>query len=308
MSSEPLICEEISDQCPIEYTVYGYWPSLWVNTLLVALFTIAFFANIYLGIRFRIRAYAVVLSLGSLAQVTGYAGRVAMYFLPFRVIPFQVQVCCLIIGPAFNTAAVYLMLKYIVALFGPDWSLLKPKLYTIIFIGADIVSLALQAAGGGIAATSRPGDLDVVNLGNDIMMAGIAFQVVTLSVFVTLATTFFIRRTLGVRIFPLAGNALQAWESARFRWFIAGLSTAFLTIYIRCVYRIAEMRGGWGNEMMKEQIPFILLEGVMILIATAAQTILHPGYFFPQFMNQKLLQEDSSDSYTELHATPKYTV
>ncbi|KAJ4017687.1 hypothetical protein NW752_001596 [Fusarium irregulare] len=308
MASEPLVCTEISEQCPIKYTVYGYRPALWVNSLLAALFAIAFFANIYLGIRFRIRAYAVVLALGCLAQVIGYGGRIGMYFLPFNVIPFQVQVCCLIIGPAFNSAAVYLMLKYIVALFGPEWSLLKPKLYTIIFIGADIVSLVLQAAGGGIAATSRPGDLDVLNLGNDIMMAGIAFQVVTLSVFVILATTFCVRRTLGAKTFPLAGNALQTWQSARFRWFIAGLSTAFLAIYIRCVYRIAEMRGGWGNEMMKEQIPFIVLEGVMILIATAAQTVLHPGYFFPQFMNQKLQQEDPSESYTELHVTPKYTV
>jgi len=33
----------------------------------------------------------------------------------------------------------------------------------------------------------------------------------------------------------------------------------------------------------------------MILIATAAQTILHPGHFFPQFMNQKLQQEGMKD-------------
>ncbi|KAL4731325.1 hypothetical protein ACLX1H_000290 [Fusarium chlamydosporum] len=262
MTSEPLVCVHISEECPIKHTVYGYRPSLWVNTLLTALFTIAFVANIWLGIRFRIHAYAVVLALGCLAQMVGYGARIGMYFLPFDAIPFQAQVCCLIIGPAFNSAAVYLMLKYIVALFGPQWSFLKPKLYTIIFIGADIVSLVLQAAGGGISATSAIGDEDSLNLGNNIMMAGIAFQVVTLSVFALLATAFCVRRARAVKSSPLSGDALQTWQSKGFRLFLCGLSTAFLTIYIRCVYRIAEMRGGWGNKMMKEQIPFIILEGL----------------------------------------------
>ncbi|KAM0492627.1 hypothetical protein ACHAP8_009805 [Fusarium lateritium] len=305
MAEERPICVHISEECPIEYTVYGYRPSLWANTLLASLFTIAFFANIWLGIRFRIRAYSIVLTLGCLAQMIGYGARIGMYFLPFNAIPFQAQVCCLIIGPAFNSAAVYLMLKHIVALFGPEWSLLKPKLYTIIFIGADIVSLVLQATGGGIAATTTIGDDDMLNLGNNIMMAGIAFQVVTLSVFASLATTFCIRRVRAVNSYPLSGNALQTWQAVRFRWFICGLFTAFLTIYIRCVYRIAEMQHGWGSRLMKEQIPFIILEGLMILIATSSQTILHPGPLFPAFTKRDC---QHVDSYTELPIVPKYTV
>jgi hypothetical protein len=262
MAEQMPVCVHISEECPIEHTVYSYRPSLWVNTLLASLFTIAFLSNIWLGIRYRIRAYSIVLTLGCLAQMIGYGARIGMYFLPFNAIPFQAQVCCLIIGPAFNSAAVYLMLKHIVALFGSEWSLLKPKLYTIIFIGADIVSLVLQAAGGGIAATTAIGDDDMLNLGNNIMMAGIAFQVVTLTVFASLATAFCIRRVRAVKSYPLRGNALQAWQAVPFRWLVCGLLTAFLTIYIRCVYRIAEMRGGWGNAMMKEQVPFMILEGL----------------------------------------------
>ncbi|KAJ4162165.1 hypothetical protein NW765_010260 [Fusarium oxysporum] len=284
MSSDPLICTHISKECPIELTTYGYRPNLGGNIFLAVLFGIAFVANIVLGIRFRIRAYAIVLSLGCLAQVLGYVGRVGMYFQPFNAIPFQAQICCLIIGPAFNSAAVYLMLKHIVALFGAKWSVLKPKWYTIIFITADVVSLVLQAVGGGITATSDfSTDKDRIEMGNNIMMAGIAFQVKNES----LTTN------------PLEGNSLQAWRTLRFRLFLGGLTTAFLAIYIRCVYRIAEMRGGWGNKLMREQIPFIIFESVMILIATLSQTILHPGYFFPWFVDQtpKL---DAESSFTEL--------
>ncbi|GKU08654.1 unnamed protein product, partial [Fusarium langsethiae] len=203
-------------------------------------------------------------------------------------IPFQIQVCCLIIGPAFNSAAIYLMLKHIVAVFGPQWSLLKPKQYTILFIGADIVSLILQAAGGGIAATARIGDKDTVNMGNSIMMAGIAFQVVTLTIFALLALLFTVRRLQAASSFPLTGNTLQIWQSSKFRCFICGVFVAFLTIYIRCVYRIAEMQGGWGSKLMKEEVPFIILEGLMIVMATSAQTILHPGPLFPSFAEPRL--------------------
>jgi hypothetical protein len=262
MASDPPICVHISKECRIEDTTYGYRPNLGGNIFLAVVFGIAFFANIFLGIRFRIRAYAIVLTLGCLAQALGYIGRVGMYFRPFDAIPFQAQICCLIIGPAFNSAAIYLMLKHIVALFGAKWSVLKPKWYTIIFITADVVSLVLQAAGGGITATADFKDKDTINMGNNIMMAGIAFQVVTLSIFAILATLFCVRRMRALTTNPLEGNSLQAWRTLRFRLFLGGLATAFMAIYIRCVYRIAEMRGGWGNKLMREEIPFIIFESV----------------------------------------------
>ncbi|KAF5000936.1 hypothetical protein FGRMN_1393 [Fusarium graminum] len=264
MAEDPSFCVHISRQCPIENTTYGYRVNLWVNCVFVIIFTVAFFANIWLGIRFRIRSYAVVMALGCLAQLLGYAGRTSMHFLPFNAIPFQIQVCCLIIGPAFNNAAIYLILKHIVFVFGPQWSPLKPKQYTILFIGADIVSLVLQPTGGGLSATARIEDKDQVNMGNTIMMTGIAFQVVALSTFAALSLLFMARRLHAATASPLTGNALHIWRSVKFRLYIGGLFTAFITIYIRCVYRIAEMKDGWGSKLMKEEVPFIILEGVSV--------------------------------------------
>ncbi|KAF4997873.1 hypothetical protein FDECE_11955 [Fusarium decemcellulare] len=289
MSSDPPVCIHVSEECPVEYTIYGYRPSLWVNSLLAALFGIAAIIHVVLGIRFRTRSYAIALTLGCLSQAIGYGGRIGLHFEPFDQNPFFAQICCLIIGPAFNSAAIYLMLKHLTALFGPEWSLLKPKQYTIVFISADVISLVLQAAGGGIAATAGPNNEDTLDMGNSIMMAGISFQVVTLSIFALLALLYLVRRLRAIQSTPLAGVALQTWQSARFRWFLFGLTTAFVGIYIRCVYRIAEMRGGWGNKLMREEISFIILEGIMILIATLAQTIFHPGYFFPSLTDKGLL-------------------
>jgi hypothetical protein len=56
---------------------------------------------------------------------------------------------------------------------------------------------------------------------------------------------------------------------------------AYTFILVRCAYRIPELLGGWGGELMRIEIEFIILEGVMICLAVLAQTIFHPGIYFP---------------------------
>jgi hypothetical protein len=51
------------------------------------------------------------------------------------------------------------------------------------------------------------------------------------------------------------------------------------------VYRIPELLGGWGGELMREELEFIILEGVMIAITVLAQTVFHPGLCFPVLGN-----------------------
>jgi len=53
----------------------------------------------------------------------------------------------------FFAAAIYLTLGRIVVVYGEDCSRLRPGTYTIIFLGCDVVSLVVQAVGGGIAAS-----------------------------------------------------------------------------------------------------------------------------------------------------------
>lgn len=58
----------------------------------------------------------------------------------------------LILGPVFFSAWDYTILGHCIKVLGPQYSLIKPNMYLIIFIIADIISLVLQAVGGGGAA------------------------------------------------------------------------------------------------------------------------------------------------------------
>ncbi len=194
------------------------------------------------------------------------------------------QICCLIMGPAWLAMGIYLTLKHVVKAFGPQYSFLKPKYYTWLFIGGDFVSLSLQAAGGGLSAGAN-GNTSQLNLGSNIAIAGIIMQVITLAIFAALAGLFFLRRHLARRNgVPEKEEALvnPQLQTMRFKLFAGAVVIAFLAIFTRCVYRIAEMMGGWGNPLMQDQAEFIALDSVMCSIAALALTVFHPGYCFPQ--------------------------
>lgn len=59
-----------------------------------------------------------------------------------------------------------------------------------------------------------------------------------------------------------------------------GLATATITIFIRCVFRVAELKGGFDSELANNEIAFMILEGAMIVIACVCMTAFHPGYCF----------------------------
>jgi hypothetical protein len=121
-------------------------------------------------------------------------------------------------------------------------------------------------------------------IGNNLMMAGIVLQVVILLAFATASADFLLRlhRALGNMRATLSPEAQVLLADTKFQLFAAGLVLAFLTIFTRCCYRIAEMAGGWANPIMQNETDFVVLDGVMVLIASLCLTILHPGFCFPR--------------------------
>lgn len=85
----------------------------------------------------------------------------------------------------------YLTLARIIRHYGVHNSFLSPAWYTGIFMTADIISLVAQSVGGGIADTSS--NKEQSNKGVHIMVAGLAFQIVSMTFFMVLVGSFFLR-------------------------------------------------------------------------------------------------------------------
>ena len=123
-------------------------------------------------------------------------------------------------------------------------------------------------------------------------MAGIAFQIFAMLVFGALASDYYVNRKKamkkqrgesGKETIPDNSERPQTYaESARsIHIFYCAISFAYATILIRCIYRIHEMAGGWGNPRMREEPLFLILDGMMIALASIAMTVAHPGFLFP---------------------------
>lgn len=298
----PLGCVGNSTVCPVEASIYGYRPSMPVNGFFLVLFALCGIANIYLGIRYKTWAYMAALGLACFTMTLGYAGRILMSINPFDVAGFQIQICCLTLAPAFNSAAIYLILKHLVRQFGREYSRIRPKFYTWIFIAADLGALILQGAGGGIASTAD-GNNSMMKVGDGLMLAGVSWQVATLVLFSIAGFDYAIRRYRALSITPLSANAETTKNDPKFRAFMAAYLIAFVTLLTRCVYRIVEMQSGWGSSLMRDQVLFIILEGVMLSIATLCQTVLHPGVCFPAVAATSIKINKELDSSDETLAS-----
>ncbi|CZR66914.1 related to phospholipid-translocating ATPase [Phialocephala subalpina] len=264
------------ETCSVKDSIYGYYPSEPVNIILVVIFAISLIVHLFQGIKSRSWTFLVALGLGTLAEAIGYVGRLLLRNDPFSKGYIGIQLVCLTVAPAFIAAGIYLTLKHLIIVYGAGFSRLPPKWYTRIFILCDIVSIIVQTAGAGMAS----GGPSLSKAGNDVMMIGLVFQVVTLAIFGIMALDVWSRISKYKGEFTQSAEAMR--NSKRFKGLIASIMVAYSTILIRCIYRTAEMAGGWSNPIMQDQISFIILDGVMCVVAVLALNAFHPGFLFQQ--------------------------
>jgi hypothetical protein len=264
--------------CDLTLAHFDYIPNLGGNALYAAIFGIYLLTNIFFGIRYKTWGYSAALFFGLSGEIIGYIGRILLYQNPFDPTGnnFLIYLVCLTISPAFLSAAIYLCLARIVIVYGEHLSRFRPRTYTLIFIGCDIFSLVLQAAGGGIASGANTASKD--QLGINVMLAGLSVQVASLALFASLCAEFAFRLYQSPDSWSTEHAGL--YQSKLFKAYLCGLAVALLTIFIRSAFRVAELSGGFHGPLANNQISFMILEGAMIVIATSCLTILHPGVCF----------------------------
>jgi len=165
-------------------------------------------------------------------EIIGYVGRILMHSNPFIDANFIMYLCYVTIGLTFLTTSIYLCPSRIVVIYSEEAAHFKPRTYTFFFIFCDIVSLTLQGAGGEVAATATMRSMDT--LGKDLLIAGLIFQVVSLSIFASPCLDLFFRFRNAA--FNRTFTSLQS--STKFRIFLFALPLATLFIYIRSCYRV----------------------------------------------------------------------
>ncbi|KAH8688942.1 putative sphingoid long-chain base transporter RSB1 [Phaeosphaeriaceae sp. PMI808] len=222
------------------------------------------------GIRYHTWFFASMMALGCIGEMIGYGGRVLLYQNPFSFDGFIIEICCITISPVFFAAAIYVSLARVSNFLGPEACRFPVKIYVWVFVPCDIVSLILQSVGGALSSSSVGSDKS----GEYLTLAGLAFQVFTLTVFTAMALDYLFRYISYRKSQQVDQRRIL---STRLEIFGVFFSASILFILIRCCYRIAELGQGYSGSIFHEEGLFIGLESVMVILAVFALNIAQPG-------------------------------
>ncbi|EKM50076.1 uncharacterized protein PHACADRAFT_188436 [Phanerochaete carnosa HHB-10118-sp] len=262
---------------------YHYIPTEWVCITFLVLFSLATAAYFATALWYRLWWLLPTAVLAGTGEIIGWSSRLwsSLNFLNNNA--FVAQISCTIIAPTPFLAAIFILFSALSSRLGPNYGRLTPRWYSWIFLTCDIIALAIQGTGGGIASSSNVNSTEI--LGSHIMLAGIIFQLIALSIFMCLAAEYFYRFLTDRPYRSVPNNDSVATLYSRRQWttklklFSAAMGFSTLTLFIRAIYRVIELADGWNGRVIATQVYFNVLDGAMVVLAMYSLAVFNPGYF-----------------------------
>ena len=196
------------------------------------------------------------------------------------------QITTLILAPTFFTAGIYIILGRLITVFGPSTSPISSNMYLWIFCTCDIVSLVVQAIGGAMAAEAVASDPPrSSSTGTNIMVAGIVFQMFSVTIFAILFVIFLKRVLRNKRL------GVGKHIGKKTAWLIYASTFCTVMIYVRSIYRTIELAQGWTGYLITHEGYFLGLDGALMFLAVAVFNVVHPGWCIPT--TKKMSREET---------------
>ncbi|GAA5846737.1 hypothetical protein JCM3766R1_005046, partial [Sporobolomyces carnicolor] len=159
----------------------------------------------------------------------------------------------------------YWALGIVIELVAPRHSLLSAKWFKITFVFADFVSLVVQGIGGGMSGSAVTES--ELNLGSNIMLGGIVFQLIIMLVYVAYGC-----------LWAYKARHEIATTGRKIHWLLYALLAASLCIIARGIFRTIELEEGFdGYLAVHEQ--YILIDAIPIAACSLILNVIHPAWF-----------------------------
>ncbi|ODQ65831.1 RTA1-domain-containing protein [Nadsonia fulvescens var. elongata DSM 6958] len=266
---------------------YGYVPNFGLNLAALICFAIIWLIQTALGAWYQQWWFGISWFIGCGLETGGYISRVVSHDDVTAINPFLVQIICLTLGPAFMMGGVYYIFGKLVIIWGEQYSKLKPMWYSILFIICDVISIVLQAIGGGMAAVAVQNRKDT-KPGTHIMVGGLAFQVASMCVFIFLISDTLWKVYRAKKQNPDKENIFNPQyanirQSKFFKPLIIAIICSIIAVFTRCVYRVVELAEGWSGYLISHEGYFLVLDALMMIIGGGFLSVIHPGYVLKRY-------------------------
>ncbi|OAG03173.1 RTA1-domain-containing protein [Paraphaeosphaeria sporulosa] len=260
-----------------DWEMYRYIPSLAGAIISMIIFLILTLLLFWQWFRTRNHILIFVV-IGTISEVIGYGNRIGSHFDNQAWGPFITQGTLLLVGPLFFAATIYMMLgRTIVLAGGEDVSLIRPRWYTRVFVGADIFTLVLQGLG--------------TFQSEKIVIAGLALQVATFVFFLIAAIDFQLRMERKAAISASLGTpANNQWR--KLLWILYTVSSLVL---FRCIFRLIEYAMGNAAYLIAHEWTLYVFDTTPMFLTVALLLVLQPTRYVT-----KEYRKGSSDSGGEV--------
>lgn len=284
----------IQDQAELQHVLDsnspygGLVPNMGFNVLMLVIFCLITAFHVF-GLWYKQWWFSIAMLFANILQILGYIGRVISHSQLENLDAFLLQFICLTIAPVFTMGGIYYQLAKLSTVYGDQYSRFTPILYSYIFITCDVISLIIQAIGGGMAGVAVQ-RFESTTKGTHIFVAGLALQVFSMSLFLILWFDFLYsvkhRAKKDSNLQKISLDALYNpdYQSLRSRWVFSKfeylLTLSVIFVYIRCIYRVCELLEGWRGNLITHEKYFIALDGVMMSLANVIFLPFFPGFVF----------------------------
>ncbi|CZR37995.1 uncharacterized protein FPRO_06814 [Fusarium proliferatum ET1] len=239
-----------------DFKLYRYDPSLPAAVVSTVVFAVLSVLHTWRLIRVR-AYYFTPFVVGGFFETVGYAGRIWSHFDKLSVGGFVLQAIPILVAPALFAASIYMILGRLIRTVGAaHLSLVPVKWVTRIFVTGDVIAFSLQAGGGGIQSA---GTLELYNLGEKIIIAGLFVQIVVFGFFVVTSILFHTRLLKSPTPESLRGDVPWA------RYLYVLYATSFL-ILVRSIFRVVEYLQGNKGYLISHEVFLYVFDAILMAL------------------------------------------
>ncbi|KAI8723884.1 hypothetical protein NCS52_00245200 [Fusarium sp. LHS14.1] len=253
-------------------SIWMYNPSFALAIIGTVVYSIIFLVISYLTlIKYRAWFFIVVV-IGSAIEVAAYTLRAYSAKNQSEIGPFVNTLTFTVLAPVFIAAGNYLLIsRLILAVLPPSrHRILKipGRRLTPIFVACDVVAFLVQGSGSGIASSDNwQGQME--KIGRNILIGGLAFQLVAFSLFLCVFRRFHV---LANRM--AVDSAPNGWQKV-----VLAVYVSSTLIMVRCIYRVCEFAEGMDGYAFRNEWLFWVFESLPMIGAIGIFCIYHPSRY-----------------------------
>ncbi|KAI8686149.1 hypothetical protein NCS55_00289400 [Fusarium keratoplasticum] len=253
-------------------SIWMYNPSFALAIIGTIVYSIIFLVISYLTlIKYRAWFFIVVV-IGSAIEVAAYILRSYSAKNQSEIGPFVNTLTFTVLAPVFIAAGNYLLIsRLILAVLPPSrHRILKipGRRLTPIFVACDIVAFLVQGSGSGIASSDNwQGQME--KIGRNVLIGGLAFQLVAFSLFLCVFRRFHV---LANRM--AVDGAPKGWQKV-----VLAVYVSSSLIMVRCIYRVCEFAEGMNGYAFRTEWLFWVFESLPMIGAIGIFCIYHPSRY-----------------------------